>query len=82
MTYSASVHSKLTIDKDGTQLRELDVKSNGYEDRDKLNDAIKNFNKDSVLETYKDTPDWRVDLWNYMYFNFLRRLKRWKKYRL
>ena len=82
MRYSASVHSKLTIDKNGTKLEELNVSSNGYRNREMLNEAIKDFNKDRVSETYEDTPDWRVDLWYHMYFDFLRRLRRWRRYRL
>jgi len=81
--YSASVSSKLLIDKDGTRLEGMNVDVTGFRDVQLLGNALDSYNKEELSENYKENEDdWRSNLWYSLYFNLLKRLRRWRNYHL
>lgn len=71
MVYSVKVKSRMNIDKHGnTTLDDLDVRADGYRNRELLNKAMESFNNGkslpSVKRDYKN-DGWKYSLWSELF---------------
>lgn len=97
MEYSASVRSRMTIDRRGNRLDSMDVEVGGYRDNQALSAAVDGYNRGSEVadrwermhEGMRPTgnpeltrKDWRYGLWWMLYAGMAGTLRRWRKRRL
>ena len=83
MRYSASVHTAMTIDEknNNVALNEFDVRTSGYRNKDRLDEAKRKYNSGEEIPEKYNIPeyhDWRNPIWYRMYFDMIKRLERWK----
>jgi hypothetical protein len=78
--YRASVSSRMTIDKDGTRLDNLDVDVDGWRDPGALEQERVSYNRGD--ETPYRLRDRCPSLWYYLLYGMSSRLRRWRYRRL
>ena len=76
--YSTYVNTKMTIDKEGTKLDELDIDVCGYKDETALNNSKIDYIKETDTKHKTYFQDWRAPLWYTLFSDMRKRLKRWR----
>ena len=94
MDYSASVSSRMYIDRSGTRVEHMDVKVDGFKDDQALSDATSDYNRgEEIADRWERThegvrpagspelrpEDWRYRLWWTLYAGMLNNLRRWRR---
>ncbi|MBU3905070.1 MAG: hypothetical protein KJ906_02905 [Nanoarchaeota archaeon] len=82
--YSTSVSSKIVFENNSEpKLTKLDISVDGYNEEKNLKRHKKYYTKEEFEnELEYHILDWRIPLWNTMFYDMVDRFKRWKYRRM